>query len=346
MKIEPPLETTATLVYAALQEKGRKEKPRSHLGASVIGHKCERWIWLSFRWAVREDFEGRILRLFRRGQDEENYVYKDLDAAGLHVQPVDPNTGKQFNFAEGFFAGSMDGIIRSGVPEAPKAPHILEIKTHSVKSFDALVKDGVKKSKPQHYDQMQTYMRYRLPINRALYFAVCKDDDRIYTERIDYDAKHAEKLREKAHRIIAMHRPPEKISEDATWFECKYCAAHDLCHVGKITKHANCRTCCHFTATPEGKAMCSHWESEIPTLDAQIAGCECHLLHPDLTPWEAESTERGTLIFHTTEGPIENGEPDANIYASTEILANWKACAKQDEFMRGMREEMGARVTG
>ena len=89
------------------------------------------------------------------------------------------------------------------MPEAPEKRHVLEIKTHSKKSFDALVKDGVEKSKPQHFVQMQVYMA-AFDVDRALYYAVCKDDDRIYTERIEYDPKFADGLRDKAHRIIAM----------------------------------------------------------------------------------------------------------------------------------------------
>src|SRR6267142_163472 len=27
-----------------------EDGPRSHLGASIIGHECERYIWFSFHW--------------------------------------------------------------------------------------------------------------------------------------------------------------------------------------------------------------------------------------------------------------------------------------------------------
>ena len=40
---------------------------RSHLGASAIGNECARAIWLKFRWADKDSFEGRILRIFSRG---------------------------------------------------------------------------------------------------------------------------------------------------------------------------------------------------------------------------------------------------------------------------------------
>ena len=63
-----------------------QSEPRAHMGASVLGHVCDRWLWLSFRMAVIERFPGRILRLFRRGQNEEAQVVSDLRAIGLNVQ--------------------------------------------------------------------------------------------------------------------------------------------------------------------------------------------------------------------------------------------------------------------
>jgi hypothetical protein len=66
----PPAKTDiASLIDAA--HEAREDKPRPHMGASILGHACDRWIWLQFRMAVRQQFPGRILRLFRRGHAEE-----------------------------------------------------------------------------------------------------------------------------------------------------------------------------------------------------------------------------------------------------------------------------------
>lgn len=329
MKIPPPQDTLAGRIYSALQRENT-EPPRPHLGASLIGHKCERWLWLSFRWAVREEFEGRILRLFRRGHHEESWVFRDLEAAGVKVQAFDPETGKQWRInAGGHFSGSMDGIILSGVPEAPKTKHVLEIKTHSVKSFADLESKGVKASKPQHWAQMQLYMLHT-SVDRALYFAVCKDDDRIYTERVELDKQEAQRLTDKAHRIIESDRMPPPLSTDPTWFECKFCAAHDLCHGSKLAKQSNCRTCAHSTPLSDGTWHCAHWDSVIPGADAQLAGCDEHVIHPDLTPgWQYEPANTG-VIWLTPAGKIHNASDG---YKSREIMANWKACAA------GVRDE-------
>ena len=328
-KIPEPSDTVASRIYKSLEAKNKEELPRTHLGASIIGHHCDRFIWLSFRWAFPNDFEGRILRLFRRGQNEEATVFFDLKTAGIEVKPF--NNGKQWSISVGHFGGSLDGIIMGGVPEAPMKQHVLEIKTHSKKSFEDLEKQGVRKSKPQHYAQMQVYMLHT-SIDRALYFAVCKDDDRIYTERVRLDKEFAQSLTDKALRLIANDRMPEPISADPSWYQCKMCSAHDLCHVSKLTKQVNCRTCCNSTAQQDGTWLCEHWQSVIP-FEHQITGCDSHLLHPDLVPnWAYQDG------WVTPNGIITDK------YSSHEIVANWQACAVSDKSIESVKSAFNARV--
>ena len=109
----------SSTIYQALEKNA--EPPRPHLGASVLGHPCDRWLWLSFRWAVIEKFSGRILRLFRRGQLEEDAVIADLESVGCRVS----DRQRQVAFGS-HVGGSIDGIIE-GVPEAPAKQHLLKI---------------------------------------------------------------------------------------------------------------------------------------------------------------------------------------------------------------------------
>ena len=343
MKIE--IETLADKIYQGIKDSAKNEKPRSHLGASIIGHSCDRWLWFSFRWIAREDFDGRILRLFRRGQDEEGPLVADLRRAGLKISEIDQKTKRQFSFKDGFFAGSLDGIVHSGVPDSPKSEHILEIKTHSKKSFDQLVKDGVEKSKPMHYAQMQVYMG-EMSINRALYVAVCKDDDRIHTERVKFDKEVFDSLKERAQRIIASDRMPEPLSADPTWFECKFCPAHSICHTGAIPQEVTCRSCSNITFNRDGTAHCQHWDAEIPD-EAQIEGCAHHIIHPDLVPYPM-MIEDGKVSWKVGDALVRNGEREPDVFSSSEILADAKACSsfKGDEFVTEARMEMGARIVG
>lgn len=245
-----------------------------------MGHPCDRWLWLSFRWAVVEDFDGRMLRLFRRGQLEELTAVADLQAAGCVVTATGEGNQARVNLG-GHLGGHADGIIESGVPEAPKTAHLFECKTHSLKSFEALAKDGLEKSKPMHYAQMQIYM-HGLGLTRGLYYAVCKNDDRIYTERVEYDKDAAVKLIERGHRITTSPRMPEPLPGGSpSWYQCKFCPAYSLCWEGKAVEAKNCRTCAFAVARHDGTWRCASWDSEIP-VEAQRTGCERFEMRDDL----------------------------------------------------------------
>lgn len=342
-QIPPPTDNLPARIYAAYE--ARAEPPRPHLGASQIGHHCERWLWLSFRWAIVEQFSGRLLRLFERGHNEEAIIVRNLREAGVEISDCDPLTGEQFSIKDGHFGGSLDGIIYGGVPEAPKKKHVAEFKTHSLKSFNELCRDGVQKSKPQHYDQMQCYMLGK-DIDRALYLAVCKDDDRLYVERVRLDRERAEKLYAKAQRIIASDRLPEPVSADPTWYKCKWCAAHSFCHGDGMLPKVNCRTCAHSTAQRDGTWQCARWGSIIPTVDAQRAGCDSHVIHPDLAPWPVEYSEDGLTATYIIDGkPVKNGPPPEG-YTSREIVSNPALCAAGDPVINELRADFGGRVKG
>jgi len=59
---------------------------RGHLGASQIGGKCVRQAWYAFRWAYQEQHQGRLLRLFNRGHEEEHRFVRWLRAANVEVR--------------------------------------------------------------------------------------------------------------------------------------------------------------------------------------------------------------------------------------------------------------------
>ena len=332
MEIPPRMNILGDLIDRS--HESRADKPRAHLGCSGLGHHCDRWIWLSFRWAVIEKFPGRILRLFRRGQLEEDQIISDLKLAGVKIG------GDQTRVDFGcHVSGSVDGIISSGVPEAPKKQHVAEFKTHSLKSFKSLLKDGVEKSKPMHWAQMQLYM-HGLGIDRALYVAVCKDDDTYYFERVKLDEDAAQKLVERGHRLALEDRMPPPISTDPSWYQCKFCPAHDFCHDSHLTKQVNCRTCAHSTAKDDSTFYCERWSDSIP-YEHQLTGCHSHVLHPDLVPWplvQDESTD--TVAVYDINGKhIKNG-PDH--FASTEIVAGGEMCV--DPTIQSLREEYDGKV--
>jgi hypothetical protein len=254
------------------------------MGCSELGAPCERYLWLKFRWAVVERIPGRILRVFRRGHREEPMILGDLRAIGC---VIDDGDQQRVDFGC-HVSGSIDAIIRSGVPEAPKKPHVAEFKTHSLKSFNDLEKHGVEKSKPRHYIQMQTYM-HGTGIDRALYLAVCKDDDRIYTERVRYDRDVAEKAIARGKRLAIVDEMPPPLSADPSWYECKMCPAHGFCHEGARDVPKSCRTCAHSTAKDDGTWRCERHNAEpIPTA-YQHTGCGDYEAHDHMRATDAAS---------------------------------------------------------
>lgn len=334
----PPARTDiATLIDAA--QEAQPDLPRAHLGASILGHECRRWLWYSFRWAVVEQHTGRIRRLFRRGNREEETIIYDLREIGIDVR-----SAMHIDFGC-HIGGTPDAIAMSGVPEAPKAPHVLEFKTHSLKSFNDLERYGVEKSKPLHWAQMQVYM-LGTKIDRALYVAVCKDDDRIYTERVHFERDRAEHLLRRANEITLANEPPLRIDgASEAWHVCKWCPAKSMCVGGEPTKETNCRTCAHSTAMPDGSWHCAKWDSQIPTVEAQRAGCEAHVLHPGLVPWEMrDGADEREAVYIIDGKPVRNGEPKRGRFSSAEILADPMACRNANDDINDIREELGGRI--
>ena len=62
-------------------EDHREEPHRPHLGASQIGHACDRYLWYQFRWCDHDEPDGRVLRLFDHGNVEETRLIRDLRPA-------------------------------------------------------------------------------------------------------------------------------------------------------------------------------------------------------------------------------------------------------------------------
>jgi hypothetical protein len=289
---------TIEAIYKMYREKSSDFR-RKHLGASVIGQTCERKIWYSFRWANDPGFEGRLLRLFESGYREEGRVIANLRNLGITVYDREPDSGEQINFKEdstgGHFAGSVDGIAK-GFEEAPSTWHILECKTSSKKLFDKLMKEGVEKAKYEHYCQMQIYMHWA-ELTRAYYIVCCKDDDRLYGERVYYDKDFAESLVAKARRIIFSEVPLEKISDNPDNFQCKWCEHSGTCHHGKLPL-VSCRTCGFVTPLEDGTWTCGRDDSILGEAK-QKAGCEGHIFIPQLVPLSAVDSdpEIGTITY-------------------------------------------------
>lgn len=317
---------TVKAIYEYHKRRGDSEPARGYLGASIAGHECDRYLWLKFRVAGTSNHDGRLYRLFETGNLAEPRFIKELEAIGCSVMPVDPNTGQQWSVSAvgGHFSGHMDGVA-TGIPEAPLTHHLLEFKTHSAKSFEKLVREGVKVSKPMHYVQCMIYMGLS-GLTRALYLAVNKDTDELYSERIRYDATDFKRLMARAERIITSVNPCPRMTDRPDFWQCKFCDAHAVCWgtaAAAVTlPRKSCRTCCHATPAMDGEAR---WTCAMNCHDnvQQDYPCTFHLLLPGMIQF-AEPVDAGAnhIDFKNTVGGAvwRHGNDDTDGNWSTEEL--------------------------
>lgn len=266
---------------------------RAHLGGSIIGRPCDRALWYTFRWCSALKHGGQLLRLFQTGHLAEERFVSDLRNVGVKVFATDPATGKQFRVSacNGHFGGSLDGVGQ-GFMEAPATWHLIEMKTHNEKSFTSLVRKGVRAAKHEHFIQMQVYMYLARPqLTRAFYIAVNKNTDELYGERIQLDRTIGKAAVDRAECIIASDRPLNRISDDPSWYQCKFCDHHAICH-GQSAPVVNCRTCLHASPVAAGQWHCARHDRVIPE-SVQKSGCEQHLYNPYLLEQFAEVSDSG-----------------------------------------------------
>lgn len=332
-KFTPEESATVQAIYAWWQKREENEPSRGYLGASQIGIECDRQLWYAFRLQLKEPFDGRMLRLFNRGHREEAVFVEELRGIGCEVHETDPD-GNQFALSAlgGHFSGHMDGAAL-GVPEAPKTWHVCEFKTHNDKSFNHLKANGVQKSKPQHYQQMMVYMGLS-GMTRALYLAVNKDTDELYSERVRYNASEFNAIMLRAKRIIETCTAPERIATRADDWRCKFCPFHTICWGQLDTalppniNPRSCRTCCHATAKTDDEGGWYCERHKMPLQNGQLKiGCDNHLLLPSLLYGCSPTDATNNSVTYTTDVGI----------TFTQGKGHWTV----EELMRTHRDAVG-----
>ena len=322
---------------------------RPHLGASLIGKPCHRAIWYGFRWCKASSYDARMLRLFERGHQEESRLGTYLRKAGMTLHQIDPNTGNQYTFSEygGHFGGSMDGAVCQ-VPDAPAVWHVWECKTASKKAFVELSNKGVKVAKPEHWAQMQCYMHWT-GMRRALYTVVCKNDDRLHIERIDYDETAANAFMLKAASIIFTAVPPQRIGEPDS-LPCRWCEYKAMCHEQQAPQ-VNCRTCTHSTPERTGEWTCIRQNAPLP-LPQQRTGCDEHRFISQMLHWlePVQAHDAHNWIRYRmpeTGWEFTNGDPPDG-FLSREIFAsqdkNGLAMVANDPELMALRKPFGGEI--
>jgi hypothetical protein len=253
---------------------------RTHLGCSLIGHDCKRYLWYSFRWAHREQFDGRMQRLFNRGHREEDRFVEYLRGIGAQVWTHDDAQPPKANgelpqyrvtWCGGHAGGSLDGVVvlpeKYGIPY----PLLAEFKTKGDgRKWQKLVEDGMPYAEPKHWAQTCSYAT-EYDLNGILYMSVNKNTEDLFVQILKTDRAHGAHMKAKAGMIVDSRKAPPRISDNPTFSACVYCPMKKICHEGAPLEK-NCRSCKNAVPIANAKWLCELYGQAIPD-DVIATGC-------------------------------------------------------------------------
>jgi len=235
------------------------QERRPHLGASMLGHNCKRYLWYSFHWAYENHVHAKLNRIFRIGDATEDLIVADLARVGM---PVTDNQVRVVGYL-GHGGGSIDGRIGDSLFEA---------KSMNVSNFNKVKKQGVKAGFPTYYTQVQYYMG-KLGLDTCIFVVMNKNTQELYIETIDFDGdKYAEAQATEKAIIDGDLEDFKRIGMNASWHECRFCSALDICQLD-IPFQVNCRTCEHSLATLDGMWVCEK-KGQMLDMKQQLEACK------------------------------------------------------------------------
>lgn len=166
------------------------------------------------------------MRLFALGDAIERLVIGDLCMAGCQVYHQQQEV--EFSQGEVRLVGHIDGKV-IGLAEAPKTPHLFECKSAKLKKFEALLKlSDYRAWNEVYFWQVQFYM-LGLGLHRAAVFVYCKDDSRLYMERIKLERQATIERLQRVFEAVTSPIEPERVCPRADDWQAKWCPYHDRC---------------------------------------------------------------------------------------------------------------------
>lgn len=230
---DAPIDDMATrvnrLLDDALLAERRAETPRDYLGASRIGEPCARRLAFEITATPADagrGFDGRALRIFAAGHVFETLSIRWLRAAGFDLR-TERRDGGQFGFttANGRIRGHIDGVIVGGPDVNLPWPALWEHKALNARSWEELVKKGLKIAKPLYWAQVQIYMAY-LDVPVTLFSALNKNTQELFHEAVPFNPADAQALSDRAVTILravdAQELPPRVAATPDHW-QCRFC---------------------------------------------------------------------------------------------------------------------------
>lgn len=205
------------------------EKNRGrYVGASSIGHPCERKIWYQYK-DYKQENSAKLKLTFDLGHRIESLILDYLEKSDIRVRrPLESNNNlfcADLDFTT--FSGHMDAIIE--IPDKGIIA-VLDIKTAKASSFQKFVKHGLREWNMQYYAQLQAYMGMT-GIKLAVLLALNKDTSDLHEEWFRFDSSYYEELRTKAMRIAEDDEvPPERINKNPCFYLCSMCGYKKVCH--------------------------------------------------------------------------------------------------------------------
>jgi len=225
------------LIDKQIDATAAESQRREYLGASVIGHECERAVQYHYL-AARGEVEikqpaARIMRIFDRGNVYEEKVRFWLKSIGFLFGRT--RKGKEFSDFEGRFRGHVDGIItgwkRKDIDCPIELPALWENKCLGAKGWKKLAEEKLQKYSATYYAQVQIYMHY-LGLERTLFTAVNADTMEIYHEVVLFDAMEAGLAIARVAAVInatAEGRLLQRVSQDPAFWICRFCDWREVC---------------------------------------------------------------------------------------------------------------------
>ena len=241
-----PHEQINERINTALTIERDYQQPRHYLGASRLGVACERALQYEYLHTPIDpgrELPGRVLRVFEVGHALEALAIRWLRLAGFDLYTQKAGGGQfGFSVAGGRIQGHVDGVLNDGPTEIGiRYPALWECKTMNDKSWRDTVKHGVSKSKPVYAAQLAVYQAYMdasipgIASNPALFTAINKDSQEIWFELVPFDGGLAQRMSDRAVRVITATDAAELLPRHATTpthVECKFCAWQDRCWGG------------------------------------------------------------------------------------------------------------------
>lgn len=305
-----PQDPTLDAADRALEAKENAAKPRGYLGMSGIGHSCERSLWYGWRWCSVVRHNAATLKRFADGNHGEDVQAARLRLVdGVTLITLDPDTGRQIALGDdsGHLKGHMDGAIL-GLIQAPQTWHVFEHKQVDEKKQAKLAKlkaelgekNALAAWDETYHAQAVLYMHFS---GMTRHYLTCSTPGGRSTisVRTEEDPALALRLLAKAARIIAADKPPARISDDSSYYLCRWCPHSGICHSDEWAPR-HCRSCLHSAPVENGQWQCALQNKSL-SLREQQAGCLLHLFNPKLVPSreQIDATDR-TVTYLMKDG--------------------------------------------